>query len=282
MSISEADKNILKTSDDARLLKNTAIACVKSIDPKDHALLTQYLDSAGFLQRLDNEESYRGTWSDLRLARVMQTTMEQYEQTGGSKSLESLLLGLIDSKVYQGNTLRRQLLIRALAVIKPSPEKAVSYWQSQSLPDGILNYDVAQALCVNQSEPAMTLLANLLSDSSQETAQQTAWMQQIVMPIRNDTPVLKACEQAITSPLEDPVKFSYIEALFDYKAQEWFMDCEPPEPPSRSLASIEAKEVIERIGRYALDNVNLNEELRRKVALGLKEIGVDDLRLDLK
>jgi hypothetical protein len=275
MAMSPADQNILRTSQDARLLKNTAIACVKSADPNDHAALTEFLRSEDFLGRLDDEQSYRGTYVGLRLARVMNTVMEQHRLLGGSASLDRLLLSLIDSSDFQRHTLRRQLLIRALAVIKPSPEKAVLYWKSQSEPDNALTYDVIQALCVNQSEPAMALLAQRLADEAQPESQRAAWMQQIIMPIRNDAPILKACETALKSSMSADLKPVCIEALFDYKAEAWFMDCEPPKPPARFAASPAAREILERIGRYALAEIRLDPDLRGKVVLGLKEIGVD-------
>lgn len=90
-------------------------------------------------------------------------------------------------------------------------------------------------------------------------------MQDPILVHRNDVPALRLCDSLLRGALEIGLSASLVEALFDYKPDAWYLECEPPAPPPRSAASQEARELLRRIGDYALASVELEPEQRSVV-----------------
>lgn len=266
--MSEDAAATLNSSSDPRELKKAAIELAKSEEPKDHGVLVQHLAAQAFLDKLDTKDAYEGTYTGLRLARVIKTVMDNK-----APSTDEVLLKLIGARGYQGHVLRMQLLVHALAVVKPSPPSAVAYWDEKSHHESPLAFDVAEALCANQSKPALELLETKFADSKHDKHHRIAWMRQIILPIRNDAPLLECCQSMVTGSLAEELRPSLVEALFDYKPDEWYRDCDPPEAPPRSEATRRAKQHLKSIGQYALDNVTLTDEQKDAVETGLDEVG---------
>ena len=259
---------LLRDSRDGQKLKNAAITLAASSSPDDHRLLLGYLSSGDFLGRLDPPEHYQGTYRNLRLGRVLQTLADNR-----CASSDGVLLGLIDSADFQGHVLRKQLLLRALVVVRPSPPSAVAYWDRLSGPSSAISGDVIDALCENQSAPALELLERKFSDPSEKATKKVLWMRKYILPRRNDEPLLLACERMVTRSLPPDLRPALVEALFDYRRDEWFRSEMPPEPPPRAKVSPGARKVLERIGRYALKNLKLTREQKAAVRTALAEFG---------
>lgn len=262
------DPAVMKSSVDARELKNAAVALASSASPGDHDLLGRYLSSAEFLGRLDGPEAYEGTWSGLRLAPVVQTIMDNRVP-----STDRLLLGLVGSPDFQKDLLRAQLLVRALGVVRPSPPEAVRYWDRMSEPKDPLFTDVVAALCVNQSDPALALLERKFADPSHDARLKVFLMRKYILPRRNDEPLLLACERMVTGSLPADLRPALVEALFDYQPSKWYRGCDPPKPPSRTSAGENEKQAFLRIGENALLTLPLSEEQKVAVRTGLIEFG---------
>jgi hypothetical protein len=258
---------ILKDSRDGRELKNAAISLAAGSSPEDHRLLLRYLSAADFLGRLDSPESYTRTYRDLRLGRVVQTLAENR-----CSSADEVLLGLIESADYQAHVLRMQLLLRALAAVRPSPPSAVAYWDRLSDPQSPIAGDVIEALVENQSEPALDLLERKFSDPAQDRENRILWMREFLLVRRNDEPLLSCCERMVTKSLPADLRPPLVEALFDYRPEAWFRVDDPPKPPPRAKASRGARKVLERIGRFALKNLKLTKAQERAVRNALAEI----------
>jgi hypothetical protein len=258
----------LRTSRDRRELKNAAVLLASSDVSADHEVLGRYLASGEFLARLDGPEEYQGSTASLRLSRVMETLEENRRP-----STDGVLLGLIAAPEYQGHVLRMILLVRALAVVRPSPPDAVRYWDGKSVPESPLAQDVVEALCVNQSEPALALLERKFSDPGHAASLKVFWMRKLILPRRNDLPLLACCERMVTKSLPADLRPALVEALFDYQPSKWYRGDDPPKPPPRSGASAASRNVLERIGRYALKNLKLTSGQESAVRNGLAEIG---------
>ncbi|MFA6147119.1 MAG: hypothetical protein WC899_02790 [bacterium] len=266
--MTDRDRNVLRESHDGRELKNAAISLAAGSSPEDHRLLLRYLSAADFLGRLDSPESYTRTYRDLRLGRVVQTLAENR-----CSSADEVLLGLIESADYQAHVLRMQLLLRALAAVRPSPPSAVAYWDRLSDPQSPIAGDVIEALVENQSEPALDLLERKFSDPAQDRENRILWMREFLLVRRNDEPLLSCCERMVTKSLPEDLKPELVDVLFDYKPGIWFMPELPPTPPARELAQENALKVLRRIGEYALQNVKLEVSQRRAVWRVVKEEG---------
>jgi hypothetical protein len=260
--------DILKSSRDGRELKNAAVVLAKSRVPEDHKVLGRYLGKKEFLGRLDPPEAYDGRFRDLRLGRVVQTLADNR-----CSSADEVLVGLIGSADFQGDVFRKQILLRALAAVRPPPPTAVAYWDRLSAPESAIAGDVIEALCENQSDPALELLERKFADPSQERDNRILWMREFLLVRRNDLPLLLCCERMMTKSLPEDLKTVLAEALFDYQPEKWYRGDDPPKPPPRAKASVDAKKVLARIGRYALDNVRLTPGQAKAVKAALKELG---------
>jgi hypothetical protein len=230
-----------------------------------------FLTSAEFLGRLDTAADYQTTIARLRLARVMQALMDNRIPAS-----DQLLLKLTKSDVFLAEVLRMQLLVRALAPIKPSPPQAITYWDSVSQPGSPLASDVVEALCINQSPPSMTLLEQKFTNPAEAADTKIAWTQQVILPRRNDEPLLACCERLLKAGQPAGAQVELVESLFDYQPKKWYRDCEPPQPPSRPLATPPAKEIMRRLADHALTNMTLPPELQAKVKVVLEALGGKD------
>ncbi|MHB1011544.1 MAG: hypothetical protein ACYC37_01340, partial [Desulfobacteria bacterium] len=208
--------HVLATSRDRRELKNAAVLLASSDAPADLEVLGRFLASGEFLGRLDGPEEYQGSTSSLRLSRVMETLEENR-----TPSADAVLLGLIGAPSFQGHVLRMILLVRALAVVRPSPPEAVRYWVGKSAPGSPLAQDVVEALCVNQSEPALELLERIFADPGPASTLKVFWMRKLILPRRNDLPLLISCERMVTGSLPADLRPALVEALFDYQPSKW-------------------------------------------------------------
>jgi len=262
---------VLATSRDRRELKNAALLLASSDSPGDLEVLGRYLASGEFLARLDGPEEYQGSTASLRLSRVMETLTENR-----TPSADAVLLGLIGAPEYQGHVLRMILLVNALAVVRPSPPEAVRYWDGKSAPGSPLAQDVVSALCVNRSEPALALLERIFADPGHAAGQKVFWMRSLILPRRNDVPLLSSCERMVTRSLPEDLRPALVEALFDYRPSKWYRGCEPPKPPPRAAASEPAKSIFRKIGEDALRTLPLTEEQKRGVRAGLIELGREE------
>jgi len=259
---------ILSDSRDRRELKNAALLLAASRSPEDHRVLGKFLRTAGFLGRLDSPQEYAGTYRDLRLGRVVQTLADNR-----CPSADEVLLSLVDSGDFQGHILRIQLLLRALGAVRPSPPQVIAYWDRLSDPESPIVGDVIEALCINQSPPALDLLERKFADPAQDRDARILWMREFLLVRRNDEPLLLSCERMATKSLPADLRPSLVEVLFDYRREEWFRSEMSPKPPPRAEASPAARSVLERIGRYALENLKLTSAQASAVRNGLAELG---------
>jgi hypothetical protein len=70
----------------------------------------------------------------------------------------------------------------------------------------------------------------------------------------------------------DDVRVGVVEALFDYRPEEWYIDSTAPQPPARAAATPAARATLRRIGDYALGRLSLSAPLRSRVSAALAEL----------
>ncbi len=266
--LTEQDRTILSSSNDRRQLHGVAMACATSSRSEDVRFLATLLASPEFFTRLDSPEDYAGNYHGLRLTRVISTLANN-----PAPHAQEALLGLMGAEAFQGSALRMQALVRALAAIRPSPPEAIEYWNKLSGPDSPIAFDIVGALCANQSEPALALLDRKFSDARFDDHAKIAWMRQLILLHRNDAPLLEKCEDMVTRTLSDNLRPHLIEALFDYRPDDWYRGDSPPSPPPRDAADKAAQDILRRIGEYALKTVPLSDRQKQAVRRGLAELG---------
>lgn len=266
--MNERDLEVLNSSTEPRELKKLANKLAASDDKQELGALLKFLDNPDFLGRLDSAENYTMPYSSLRLASVINMLMKNPAELA-----DKAILHLINAGNFGGNVQRMQLLIFALSVVRPLPPQAINYLTQVGSAESPLLFDVVESLCINQSEPAMQLLVQKFSQLQlPEELQKITWLRQVILPRRNDTALLLSCEQLIGQPMGDEFKSELVDVLFDYKPDDWYMGCNQPKPPPRQMASVGAREVLRRIGAWAITNEMLEPEQREKVTEVLEEI----------
>lgn len=113
-----------------------------------------------------------------------------------------------------------------------------------------------------------------MNDPKQDDEYKYAWLRDKMLRKRNDTPILACCERMVlqntlVQDWHEPV----IEAVFTWQPG-WYGSCRKPNPPMRVMAPEESKNILERLGRHTVENMELvDPSLEPKVRMAMKEIG---------
>jgi hypothetical protein len=249
-----------------------AVALARSTNPADQAQLLAALNSEEFLTTLDSREDYvRYRAKQLRFARIFKVLL-----VNDAPPARQTLVALTQAATFQNSDKREEMLVKALAVVRPAPSEAIQYWKARSTPDSIYIHFTVDALCNNGSEPAIRLLEQILIDPDQDFDFKILWMRDSILKHRNDLPLLQGCYRLLTTGLPADLKPYLVEALFDYD-RAWYASCSPPFPPNRALATKEARQELRRIGEFALAQVDLTAEQSAAVKrILIIELGKED------
>jgi len=251
-------------STDAHELMNAAARAAASKDGADHEVLRKHLLNPGFLDKLDSAKDYQAPPQQLRLARVIKTLMDNR-----SPASDATMTALVQDKVFVSVEPRQELMIRALAVVRPSPTPAVTYWREHSLPTAPYKHVAMDAMADNGSEPAMRLFEENMANPSHEEQNKVAWMHDPILRNRYSPGVLASCERMLKSGLPETLRPALVASLADYR-EEWYLSCDHPVPPSRAAASQEAKTILLRIEEDALARIPLDPRTKAAVEADLK------------
>ena len=264
------DVNILRNSEDPVALVNTARLFAASDDPADQAVVSQYLGSKDFLDRLDPPDAYAYFRPhQLGAAGILKTLMD----VDGPPQRQTLV-GLTGRGAFNQYDALIELLIKALAYDKPASQPTITYWEQYLDPESVYADHVVNAIFLNQTRPALDLFERTMADPEQDTEYRLSWLRDGLLPKRNDTPVLECCERMVIGGTIAPDwRESVIEAVFDFQSG-WYGSCRKPTPPLRVAAPDVSKDCLERLGRHAVYQMALfNPELELKVRMALREIG---------
>ena len=260
MSQSEPSK------EEQRALATEAIALARSTRPKDHSLLLQRLRSEEFLKKLDSEKAYEGSSNRLRLSYILQILSKN-----PAPSARSVLVALTQTPDFYKEPARADLLIEACAEVRPAPPEVIEFWDNHSQPDDGFTHLTIEAVVENGSEPAISLLEKKMSDPKHDEEDKLHWMRSSILTHRNDLILLQACERMLGGSLSENLRLSLVAVLFDYR-REWFSPSAVLKPPDRGGATPQAFEQLRKIGKFALNKMKLNDDLRKKVEKTLEEI----------
>lgn len=165
---------------------------------------------------------------------------------------------------------RTDFLIAAVAVIKPSPPDVIRFWDAYCKPlDGFTPLSI-QAMVMNGSNPAIELFEKKMLDAKHSDMDKIDWMRYMILPHRHDLPLLKCCERLLEGTLPDSLRMPLVEALFDYRPEEWYGMHEILELPPADSRTTESLLVRKSIGELALKKVELSDELKKIVEEGIE------------
>jgi hypothetical protein len=261
--------DILDKSKDPKELIPTLCEFAASEHSTDQSTLLRYLDSKAFLLKLNEEKEYvTQRPKRLRVARVVKTLMDSPHPAS-----KPTIVALARGRDFRSFPALEELLVRALAAVRPSPPEAIAYWDGHSQPESDLLHLVMEALFANRSDPALALFERKIADQRQEYECRRIWLREPMLMQRNDTAVLKCCERmVIQGTVPEPMRVLVVEALCDYH-REWYLGCKKPRPPLRAVAPAESKQILRRICEFSMDKLSLTPEIKVAVETTLIEIG---------
>ena len=123
IALADTPLETLKSSRDGKELVRAALVLAGSREAADHDVLLRTLQSADFLDRLDDEDAYRGRPKRLRLWRILETLSKN-----PAPSSDALLVALTQSPVFTQDEARVDLLIYVSATLRP-----ISIWMRNRL-----------------------------------------------------------------------------------------------------------------------------------------------------
>ncbi len=264
------DVAILQNSKEPKVLVDTACEFAASNQPHDLGVLLTQLDSREFLLKLNTEQDYiRQRAKGLKVARVVKALMDSPHGVA-----KPTLVALTRARNFLSFELLQELLVRALAAVRPSPPDAIAYWDSHSQPDSNNLHLVIEAIFANGSDPALALFERKLNDPRQEIECKTIWLRDPMLRHRNDPPVLRACERMIVQgSVQESIRPLVVEALCGYE-REWYLACKKPRPPLRAMATPEAREILRRICEFADEKMTLEPGIQAYLEATMLELGL--------
>lgn len=249
-------------------LVRQAIAWANGKTPAEQSQLLSFLSSRDYLNRIDSREDYiKYPPRMLRFARIFKALLNN-----DSLAAQQTLVALTQVPTFKDSDAREEMLVKALAIVRPAPSVVVQYWDAHSTPDSIHLHFTIDALCRNGSDPAIALLEKKLIDPDQEVEYKLAWMRGPILEHRNDLPLLRGCHRLLQSTMDPDLKGALVEALCAYRKVDWYKSCDVPVPPPRSQASQEALAELRAICEYAKENLTLQP--LEKVAVDTTLIGL--------
>jgi hypothetical protein len=243
-----------------------------SEDPADQAVVLQLLNAHDYLLRLNSEAEYMALQPRaLDVARVIKTLMDRAHQPA-----INTLLNLTTAGMFQSFYPLVVLNILALPADRPASPRTLAYWDLHSQPSSSAIEHVLQTIFANRSEPALRLFERKMNDPAHDDMRKSSWLRWHLLLQRNDPQVLQFSESMLANrTLSTNWHSPLLEALFDY-SEAWYVSENFPRPPDRLTAAPQARELMGRIGRFALTQMQvLIPGLAGKIKSVMKEIGYD-------
>ena len=234
-------------------------------DGASHKKLQSMLADVEMLHLLDSED-YNGPVKQMRIATILYSLMENT-----AKPSDLTLESLTQVPVFKSDDNYLELLIQALAYVRPATPRMIAYWQPHVRPDALFKHYAVEALCINGSQPAIGLLEKCLLDPSQDPEDILIWMHDPILRHRNDVPLLQMALRLIESDFPENYKIKLLEGLYLYDSDTWYQACTKPEPPE-SLSN-EAKQLRRQILDIGLKTVAVPSDQRPLLEANLESLG---------
>lgn len=249
---------------DARAALEQTIKLAQSPAAEEQKQLLTQLSTPSLLDRLDTpDERRRLPAARLRLAKVMQTLA-----SNSSNPARQTLVALAKAPTFQSCDDCEELLVTALAGVRPPPPEVLRYWEQHATPESIHTGFTMDAVCENGAPEAIAILEKQLIAPKHELEDKINWLRDPVLRHRHDLPLLRGLQRVLSGgALPKELQTKLVEALFDYRPGEWYnVDVPTIKPPAPKSLSREAATVRKAIAQYALAKVTLPKGLRGIVA----------------
>ena len=255
----------LDTQRDPARLEAAAAAIAGSGDAEAIQKLATHLGQSHFLRRLDPG---RNDQSDIdRLVHVFRVLTDH-----PSAATEVLCVGLARNAEFTSRPERLNLLLNALAAVRPMSNEAAAIFRETSR-SAYLGVN-GPLLARNASPVALKVLEELLSDGSLPTEQRLDLAHRSLLPVRTSSAIVSMCARVTVSrAISIEVRTAIAETLFDYQPRQWFgVAMNQPTPPSWKNASEPTLNALRTLGRTLLSQPGVPENLRNAIVKTLDQL----------
>ncbi|HEX5047133.1 MAG TPA: hypothetical protein VFX89_08445 [Gammaproteobacteria bacterium] len=266
---------VLTSSTNTRELARAAQELAASADADDQAALGAALRNSALQARLDPPDADYAGAEDLNIARPLRTL-------AGNRSplARGTLTTLINDATFTEDPDRFDLLLRATATWRPPDPVVVAFWRRAMDPDDV-HFQIAVAVATeNATEPAVAFFESCLRDARYDDETKISWMRRPLLMHRVEEPFLKMSERLLSTgppaPLARPLQAALVEALFDFKQEEWYPPHSPPVPPRWTATTPAGRDILRRIAAYARNTLGPGAELETAIKAVVTQLDAID------
>jgi hypothetical protein len=257
--------DVLRTDQDPRRLVHAAQELAVSTQPQDQAALLQFLTASDLLGRLDDDARYLADRRTLRVRRVL-------DRLRRNPAGHGTLAALCADRTFLSHPSRIDLLIVACADVRPPPDTVLRLWNHFSQPDDGFGFLTIQALADNGTQPAILILRAKLLDPVHPDEDKIVWMRTSILAHRTDAPLLRGLQPFVQGGLPEGLRLALIEALVDWRPEQWYSIHGYIRPPAWARASPDAAATLRAIAAHARTEPGVTERIRQRIDAMLQEL----------
>lgn len=259
-------ETIAATTKDPGELYDAALNAAASTDGAEHQALRSRLTSQPVLDLLDTRADYERPVTTLNIAGVLKQLMDNRTPVA-----DDTLNTLASNDLFTSILPRQHLMILAMVPVRPASKEAVDLWRRHSQPKAPYKHVSMDSMANNGTEPAIALFEEVMASPAQNHDNKISWMRDPILRHRDNPVILLMCERLVTQSLAVEIRPHLVSALFEHR-EEWYLSCDPPEPPMLMTTPRDAKLILRRIGEHALANVQLEARTQAAVEATLQAL----------
>lgn len=250
---------VAATTKDRGELYDAALKAAASTDPAEHQALRSRLPTQHVLDMLDTRAEYEKPPKTLNIAGVIKQVMDNRTPVA-----DETLNALASNDLFVSILPRQHLMIMAMVVVRPASKEAVDLWRRHSQPKSPYKHVSMDAMADNGTEPAIALFEEVMATPAHTHDNKILWMRDPILRHRDNPIMLLMCERLLTQSLAVEIRPHLVSALFEHREQ-WYLSCDPPEPPELASTPTPGKLTLRRIGEHALAKIQI--EARTQAAI---------------
>lgn len=255
---------VAATTKDPGDIYDAALKAAASTDAAEHQALRTRLPTQSVLDLLDTRTQYERPVKTLNIAGVIKQLMDNRTPVA-----DETLNALASNDAFTSILPRQHLMILAMVVVRPASKEAVALWRKHSQPKAPFKHVSMDSMANNGTEPAIALFEEVMASPAHDHDNKILWMRDPILRHRNNPIVLLMCERLVTQSLAVEIRPHLVSALFEHREQ-WYLSCDPPEPPELASTPTPGKLTLRRIGEYALANVQIETQTRLAIEATLQ------------
>jgi hypothetical protein len=248
------DLQALRESPRREEVATAAVRIAGSDDPGALRELGRLLASRPFLARLDDLDAPQAATFNVR--RVFLALAAR-----PSQSTEAVCLQAATSTDFIDDPARTRYALEALAAVQPMSPGGEALFRRMN-EQGFFAFD-GPLLAANGSDRAVSVLESMLADRSQSVVERVALAREAIVPNRIKRSVVDMVDRLRKHGIETELLLALAECIFEYRPDEWYgKRRNPPQAPSWSAATQEARQAVIALGRRLLERNDLSASLR--------------------